>query len=61
MSADRESLLPPETIPDEEFFGPPCTGAADCPAIRHTHGCFADYGNCDDPGEHEPYAGGVWG
>jgi hypothetical protein len=29
-----------------------CTGDPDCTATKHLHGCFADAGNCDRPGEH---------
>ncbi|MBM4653839.1 hypothetical protein GS462_26490 [Rhodococcus hoagii] len=29
-----------------------CTGAGDCEASPHVHGCFADIGDCDDPGDH---------
>jgi len=31
-----------------------CSGAYDCPASRHMHGCFSDSGDCELPGEHEP-------
>lgn len=30
-----------------------CTGAHDCIAARHIHGCHADYGTCDAPEEHQ--------
>jgi len=30
-----------------------CTGARDCAASFHVHGCFNDYGDCDQP--HEPH------
>lgn len=36
--------------------GGSCTGAGDCRADIHYHGCFADHGNCDDPTDHEPEA-----
>ncbi|AVP67338.1 hypothetical protein [Prescottella equi] len=29
-----------------------CTGAGDCDASPHEHGCFADTGDCDDPSDH---------
>lgn len=29
-----------------------CTGAGDCTASPHMHGCYADRGDCDRPGEH---------
>ena len=29
-----------------------CTGARDCIADEHVHGCYADYGTCDSPTEH---------
>ena len=29
-----------------------CTGAWDCEASPHVHGCHADYGDCDERGEH---------
>lgn len=29
-----------------------CGGGAECDAPLHVHGCFADLGNCDRPGEH---------
>ena len=34
---------------------PACTGASDCPADLHEHGCFADvYGMfCNDPDDHD--------
>lgn len=31
-----------------------CTGAYDCPSGQHVHGCFADFGSCDNPAEHWP-------
>lgn len=32
---------------------PGCTGAGDCPATAHTHGCYADTeGHCEYPEEH---------
>lgn len=34
----------------------PCTGGYDCQAERHVHGCWADYGHCDQPREHA----GTW-
>lgn len=30
-----------------------CQGHATCAAPTHVHGCFADKGDCDDPGDHE--------
>lgn len=30
-----------------------CTGAWDCAADQHVHGCHADYGRCDSPEEHK--------
>lgn len=32
--------------------GDECNGGSDCAAAVHIHGCFADYGSCDTPGEH---------
>lgn len=33
-----------------------CTGAGDCTASPHIHGCYVDReGDCDRPQEHEPY------
>lgn len=33
--------------------GVACTGASDCSAVLHTHGCYADIsGPCDDPADH---------
>jgi hypothetical protein len=29
-----------------------CDGSGNCTATKHIHGCFADRGNCDTPGEH---------
>lgn len=29
-----------------------CDGAAACDAQEHVHGCFSDFGNCDEPSEH---------
>jgi hypothetical protein len=30
----------------------PCDGGFACSARTHIHGCFSDYGNCDEPGEY---------
>lgn len=35
----------------------PCTGDGDCSASPHIHGCYADRGDCDRPGEHGVAAG----
>lgn len=36
-----------------EGVQPGCTGASDCPAPAHLHGCYADMrGTCSEPGEH---------
>ncbi len=45
MAALQASLgLPPRS----------CTGADDCTAPLHVHGCYADLnGPCDNPGDHE--------
>ncbi|OQQ23344.1 hypothetical protein A6411_23835 [Prescottella equi] len=40
------------TIPGEASAGAQCTGAGDCEASPHIHGCFADKGDCEEPGEH---------
>jgi hypothetical protein len=29
-----------------------CSGASDCRAAVHIHGCYADKGNCSEPSEH---------
>lgn len=29
-----------------------CTGAKNCPANKHIHGCFNDRGKCNTPEEH---------
>lgn len=29
-----------------------CSGAHNCVAVEHVHGCYADYGACDSPEEH---------
>jgi hypothetical protein len=29
-----------------------CDGSTSCPAQLHTHGCFNDFGDCDEPTEH---------
>lgn len=29
-----------------------CTGASNCPAGQHIHGCYADFGSCDNPADH---------
>lgn len=34
-----------------------CTGAWSCTASPHIHGCYADRGDCDRPGEHRALAG----
>lgn len=36
------------------IFGAPCSGAGNCPAPVHEHGCFADLDGsaCTDPTEH---------
>lgn len=31
---------------------PTCTGASDCLASQHVHGCYADRGDCDNPSDH---------
>jgi hypothetical protein len=36
----------------EELVRTNCTGAWDCEAGPHIHGCYADYGSCDNPQEH---------
>lgn len=38
--------------PVVHYVLPGCTGAADCQAFVHLHGCFADFGNCTAPEEH---------
>ncbi|NKR52956.1 hypothetical protein GS481_02355 [Rhodococcus hoagii] len=45
----RPVITPPAvSVPDSGR----CTGAGDCEASPHEHGCFADTGDCDDPGDH---------
>lgn len=29
-----------------------CDGSGQCDAVYHTHGCWRDNGNCEEPGEH---------
>jgi hypothetical protein len=29
-----------------------CDGSSACKAETHIHGCYADAGNCDEPGEY---------
>lgn len=33
-----------------------CDGSLYCEAETHIHGCFADFGKCDDPNEHRSAA-----
>jgi hypothetical protein len=35
-----------------DVFG--CNGAEECPVDWHTHGCYNDLGNCDEPEKHLP-------
>lgn len=38
---------------EHEGACPGCTGAYDCPAPAHQHGCFADLmGYCNEPDDH---------
>lgn len=30
-----------------------CSGTPDCAAAVHLHGCFADFGDCNFPEEHD--------
>lgn len=39
-------------IGDDEFAPGECTGAGNCDAPQHIHGCFADLGNCEHPEDH---------
>ena len=34
-----------------------CTGDYTCPAPVHWHGCYADLGRCESPGEHARHRG----
>ena len=38
--------------PSKGAYRPDCTGASNCPAGQHIHGCYADFGSCDNPAEH---------
>ena len=33
-----------------------CDGSSECRAETHVHGCFADFGRCDEPNEHRSAA-----
>ena len=33
-----------------------CDGSEQCAARTHEHGCFADYGQCNEPQDHTPSA-----
>ncbi|WP_238840781.1 hypothetical protein [Prescottella equi] len=46
--AKNQPAPPAVSVPDNG----PCTGAGDCDASPHEHGCFADTGDCDDPSDH---------
>lgn len=43
----------PERAQEDEFAPGECQGHGACDAPLHVHGCFADDGDCDSPGEHE--------
>lgn len=52
---DREALSDAFLVDLTQHEGtlPGCTGAAECPAPAHEHGCFADTeGHCSDPSDH---------
>lgn len=51
----------PGRSPSRSVTAEPCTGYPDCTAVRHTHGCYADEGNCDHPDEHKESDGGASG
>lgn len=50
--------LTPEERLLRAIFGAPCSGASDCPAPVHEHGCYADLDGtaCTDPEEHDASA-----
>lgn len=39
---------------------PDCKGSHMCASQPHVHGCWADEGDCDDPGEHVTQSLGYW-
>ena len=48
-----DAILAAGWMPPVEGQQPGCTGAGDCPATAHTHGCYADTkGHCEHPEEH---------
>lgn len=51
----------PGRSPSRSVTAESCTGYPDCTAVRHTHGCYADEGNCDHPDEHKESDGGASG
>lgn len=62
--ATAERAQPAECVPCEVCGGDQrfgwhlharCSGASDCSAGKHIHGCFADRdgANCDDPEDHQ--------
>lgn len=46
---EASSIARAALAPKEEA----CTGAGDCPATTHLHGCYRDDGNCDHPDHHD--------
>lgn len=44
--------MPSKPSDDVRPIAPSCSGATDCPAPIHVHGCYADLGACDAPAEH---------
>jgi hypothetical protein len=51
MSA-RESLFSALRRIAQSRKVPECDCGFFCPAKRHVHGCWCDYGKCDTPSEH---------
>ena len=43
---------PPASARATAAWADACDGSSGCTAQTHIHGCFADQGNCDEPGEH---------
>jgi len=51
--AAADAILAAGWTPPVEGEQPGCTGAGNCPATAHTHGCYADTeGHCEHPEEH---------